>query len=235
MVTRNVPPVSAVEPRRAELNWCSSTEERTRSAATSPCAQSASRRKAANSSPPKRAATSPARIERVMIAPTSSSVSAPDEVAVAVVDGLEMVEVHHQHTERTPFRFSPRGLALQFGEEGLAGQQPGQLIMREQAMDVRLEFAVNIVQQVEAQQVLADGELIAVFEESFDDGPSIEERAIGRAEVGDAKTTLARLGVALDGDARVDARGAGVVDAHVRFERAAQRHLFTFERDRGGN
>ena len=53
-------------------------------------------------------------------------------------------------------------------------------------MNLLLEFAINLVEHVEAQHVLADNYLVAVLQESFRDGEPVQQRAIGRTKIGDA-------------------------------------------------
>jgi hypothetical protein len=146
-------------------------------------------------------------------------------VAVAVVDLLEVVDVHHQDAERARLGLGPRGLAAQLREERLAREQARQLVVREQPVDVPLELAVDVVEEVEADEVLADEQLVAVLKQGVGDALAVDDGAVGRAEVADAETHLARGGVALGGDRGVEARGAGVVHAHVGLERAAQNDL----------
>ena len=83
-------------------------------------------------------------------------------------------------------------------KKDLLVEQPRQLVVREQAVNLALELAVDVVEQVEAQELLADGQLVAVLKVVVGDGLAVEERAVGRAEVGDAVARLARLRVALD-------------------------------------
>ena len=45
-----------------------------------------------------------------------------NQVAVCVVDLLEVVKVHHQDAEGARFGFGSRGLAPEFGEEGFTRQ-----------------------------------------------------------------------------------------------------------------
>ena len=55
------------------------------------------------------------------------------EVAVPVVDGLELVEVHHQQAEPARGAGAPGDLALEGGEEEAAVEQAGQRIDGRQA------------------------------------------------------------------------------------------------------
>src|SRR5690242_1804463 len=69
----------------------------------------------------------------------------PDEVAVVVINGFEMVEIHHQNAERLRRLFGARGFTSQFGKERLAGEQTRELVVAEQTLNPLLKGAVDLV------------------------------------------------------------------------------------------
>ena len=84
-------------------------------------------------------------------------------MAISVVHFFEMIDVHHQHTKGLRFGFSARRLAPQFRKEGFAGEQSRQFVMDQQAVNLLLELAVDLVKHFEANQLITDDKLVAVF------------------------------------------------------------------------
>ena len=52
-----------------------------------------------------------------------------DQMAVAVVDRFERVEVEEDERERVPVALRPRALELDFPHEGASVQEPGQRVV----------------------------------------------------------------------------------------------------------
>src|SRR5215213_2482025 len=74
-----------------------------------------------------------------------------DEVAVAVVDCFEVIEVHHQNAKRFRSLFSARRFASELGEERLAGEQAGKFVVTEESLNLLLKRAIDLVDEFETK------------------------------------------------------------------------------------
>lgn len=154
------------------------------------------------------------------------------QMAVIVIHVLEMVHVHHQNAETAVLCFCACRFATQFGKEGTAGKQPGQVVVRDEAMDLPLVLAVDLIEQVKPKDMLADRDLVAVVKDVFGDPLAVDESTIAGLTVGQDVSCVAGFGVADSNDLSVDPRHFAVIDANVRLERSAHSYLFAFERNR---
>src|SRR5215470_12991955 len=126
-------------------------------------------------------------------------------MAVGVVDLLKMVQIHHQYTKRSRLFFGATGFAAQFGKERFAGKQTGQLVMNEEAMDLLLELAVDLIQQFETKQVIAYANFVAFIQKSFGNKVSVYVSSIRRGEVGNLEASKAGGKAAYCGDLSMQA------------------------------
>src|SRR5258706_9682265 len=92
---------------------------------------------------------------------------AAHQMPIGVVHFLEIIYVHHQDAERHCLGLSAGSFATQLGKKRFAGQQSGQLVMDQQAMDLLLKLAVNLVEHFEADQLIADLKLVTVLQQGL--------------------------------------------------------------------
>src|ERR1700682_1836488 len=98
-------------------------------------------------------------------------------------------------------------------------------------MDLLLKLAVNLVEHLKADQLIANLELVAILQHGLIDPFAVEDSSVGRVEVLQAVSRRASPGIVLGNDTSMQARGARVVDAYVGGERAAQSYLRSFQRN----
>ena len=98
-------------------------------------------------------------------------------------------------------------------------------------MNLSLELAVDFVEHLETNQLLANLKLVAVFEKTGVDALAVEQSAVGRVEIAQTVSSLAGFFIPLAVDASMQSRRARIVDPNVRVERPPKRHLFTIERN----
>ena len=104
--------------------------------------------------------------------------------------------------------------------------------MRDEAVNLTLVFAVYLIEQVEAQNCLADHDLIAVLEPFVPYTAAVVKRAVPRVEVRQEVINRIRS-VIVDGrDASVLARYLRVIYTNIRLERTAQNDVAALQRDR---
>src|SRR5260370_12233261 len=104
--------------------------------------------------------------------------------------------------------------------------------MDQQTVNLLLEFAVNLVENLKATQLIAYFGCVAAPQEFLIDGLAVEQSAVGRLQIVQAIAGFAGGFVALGRDPRMKARSTRVVNADVGFQRATQSYLFTFQWNR---
>ena len=159
---------------------------------------------------------------------------APNQMAKGVVHFFEIIEIRHQHAERHRLGLSACGFPAQLGKKRFARQQAGKIVVYQQAVNLLLKLAVDLVEHFKADQLIADFKLVAIMQEGIIDGGAVENRAVGRIEIGQTITRLGGLLARLSRDARMQARSARVAYPHVSFQRATQSYFFAVQRDGHG-
>src|SRR5258708_36082363 len=104
--------------------------------------------------------------------------------------------------------------------------------MGQQTVNLLLEFAVNLVQHLKANQMIAYFEFVPVLQELLIDGLPVEQSAVGRLQIVQAIAGFAGGFIALGRDPRMKARSTRVVNADVGFQRATHSYLFTVQWNR---
>src|SRR6185369_6518265 len=99
-------------------------------------------------------------------------------------------------------------------------------------MDLLLVFAIDLVQKIKSQNVLADHDLIAILELFSAYSATVKECPVSRFEVG--KKVIGSSRNVLDHFFYrcMHSRNLGIVNSDPGFERAPQHNLVPFERDR---
>jgi hypothetical protein len=105
--------------------------------------------------------------------------SVANEVAVVVIYGFEVIEIHHQDAKRFGRLFRTRRLAPEFAEKGLAGQQTGKFVVTEQTLNLLLKSAIDLIEQLKAKELIADEDLVAVPQNCFGHGTPINQGTVG--------------------------------------------------------
>src|SRR5712692_8033426 len=146
----------------------------------------------------------------------------------------EVNEVRHQDAEGHRLGLGARGFPAQLGKKRFAGEQAGEIVVDQQAVNLLLKLAVDLVEHFKADQLIADFKLVAIMQEGIVDGGAVENRAVGRIEIGQTITRLVLLLAWLSRNARVQARSARVAYPHVGFQRATQSYFPAIERDGHG-
>src|ERR1700681_906425 len=96
-------------------------------------------------------------------------------------------------------------------------------------MNLLLKLAIYLIEHFEADQLIAYFEFVTVLQESLSDRLAIQNRAVGRVEIGQAIANHSRLCIGLRADASVHAGRARVVDADVSVQSAPQGHFRAFQ------
>lgn len=107
--------------------------------------------------------------------------------------------------------------------------------MRDQTMYLTLVLAVNFIEKFEAEDVFADGDLIAVGQVRLFYLFAIHKNAVSRTEIRDHVFGGAGRFVDDRMDLCVLSGDLCVVDPNVRFEGAAEYHIFALKRYRHGD
>src|SRR6266571_5261479 len=89
---------------------------------------------------------------------------APHEVPVPVVDLLEVIEIHHEDGQGQLVVAAAPELLLERHEQGLLRQKPRELVVGDAASDVRMELRLDLVEQHELEDRVADLDPVAVLE-----------------------------------------------------------------------
>src|ERR1051326_323355 len=87
-----------------------------------------------------------------------------------------------------------------------------QLIVHEQTMNLLLKLAIDFVEHLKTDQLLADFELVPVFKIRGFNSIPIQDGAVRRAEIRQAVSRLSSCGIALSRDPRVQPRRPAVAD-----------------------
>jgi hypothetical protein len=137
------------------------------------------------------------------------------EVTVRVVDVLEVIEVEHHH--RVVALVAPRagGLLLDLLMEVALVVYFGEAVDRHQAVDLFVVLNFHIAARDELEDGSADLQLVAVAESDRVDELVVHVGAVRRAEV------LDDVALVVEGDTRVVARHAFLVDLELALRRAA--------------
>jgi len=154
---------------------------------------------------------------------------------VTVIYCLEMIDVHHQNAKSAVFGACPGGFAAEFGEKGATRKQARKVVVRNEAVNLELVFAVDLVEQVETQDLLADRYLVAVLQRLFGDTLAVDECAAAGTKIGQYVIVLSRLLIEDLIDPGMAAGNCGIVDADVGFKGTAEDDFLAFEWDRHGD
>jgi hypothetical protein len=102
---------------------------------------------------------------------------------VSVVDFFEMIDVHHQHAERSVFRArAPLRAAAPRKTNGSKAVRSNR--RAKAAVNLPLIFAVDFVEHLKTQNVFADRDFIAVLQSFALDFLAVEKRSAARAQIG---------------------------------------------------
>ena len=98
-------------------------------------------------------------------------------------------------------------------------------------MDLLLKLAVNLIEHFEADQLIANFELIAILEHGLIDRFAVKDGSVGRVEVLQSITYQTGGGVGLSDNPSVQARGARVIDTYICIKRPAQSYVCSLQRN----
>ncbi|KAG0757101.1 hypothetical protein G6F22_020074 [Rhizopus arrhizus] len=76
----------------------------------------------------------------------------PGRVAVAVVDGLEMVDVQHQHRQLAAHAAAPLQFVVQFIQDAAPGIRAGQAVERQRGLHLFRQAGLDQQQQGQEQR-----------------------------------------------------------------------------------
>ena len=99
-------------------------------------------------------------------------------------------------------------------------------------MDLLLELAINFIKHVEAKQMVADYDLVTLFQRSFGDQLPVDHCAVCGREVSNLAAQDAGIRIPFSSEPGMKARGPGIVNANICFECAAQRDLIALKWNR---
>ena len=137
------------------------------------------------------------------------------QVAVAVVDLLEVVDVEHHQRQRPPVAVRARDLALERLEEVALVEDLRQAVDGRQAVDLLVVGVLDVAAGQELEDRAADLDEIAVAQDVLVDRLVVDVGAVGRAEIAD-QDRLAGVD-----DLRVIARDRFLIDLDVALRRSA--------------
>ena len=141
-------------------------------------------------------------------------------MAVAVVDLLEAVHVHHEHAERALARaHALEGLGV-LEVEPAAHVEPAQGIDVHELVEAAVELLLDGVVEGELEDRLAQEDLVAFAQRARVHAAAVHEGAVAAAHVQHAEAPARYVHL----HPRVPARDARVADGELRLVRVAAQH-----------